>query len=267
MRTTPMHAQHSVLNSSDLERLLVIIDTSLKVRLRHHFFSWTQGVLQALLPHDGLVCVLHDPRLNQPQVDFVTSMVVAEPDADYLRRANVGLYVDLARNWRRNERRAVTYVRDCAHGEFDEAALQRFARMPFRRLVAHGMCGLSGEISGFFGLLCAGGEAAPRELYLFEALLPHLYTTWLRVVSEQPPSLPDTDLPIELSMLTGRQIEIMRWVHEGKSNIEIGLILGISALTVKNHVQKILRKLNVQNRTQAVAKCLSHSILKSPARS
>jgi len=38
-------------------------------------------------------------------------------------------------------------------------------------------------------------------------------------------------------------------------------ILEISPLTVKNHVQKILRKLNVQNRTQAVGKAMALRIL------
>jgi DNA-binding NarL/FixJ family response regulator len=102
---------------------------------------------------------------------------------------------------------------------------------------------------------------------LLELLLPHFHSTWLRVQYDRPPEAPAAEAPIEFSMLTARQIEIMRWVHEGKSNIEISMVLGISALTVKNHVQKILRKLNVQNRTQAVAKCLSHNILRSPARS
>jgi len=55
--------------------------------------------------------------------------------------------------------------------------------------------------------------------------------------------------------------EILKWIHVGKSNIEIGTILAISPLTVKNHVQKILRKLNVQNRTQAVGKALALRIL------
>jgi DNA-binding CsgD family transcriptional regulator len=62
-------------------------------------------------------------------------------------------------------------------------------------------------------------------------------------------------------ILTGRELEILHWVYEGKSNMEIGMILGISGLTVKNHVQNILRKLNVQNRTQAVAKGLSLNLL------
>ncbi|MND01496.1 Transcriptional regulatory protein DegU [compost metagenome] len=63
------------------------------------------------------------------------------------------------------------------------------------------------------------------------------------------------------SVLTVRETEILKWIYHGKSNIEIGMILSISALTVKNHVQKILRKLNVLNRTQAVGKALALRIL------
>jgi DNA-binding NarL/FixJ family response regulator len=39
----------------------------------------------------------------------------------------------------------------------------------------------------------------------------------------------------------------------GLSNVAIGGKLAISPLTVKNHMQKILRKLHVRNRTQAAA--------------
>ena len=57
-------------------------------------------------------------------------------------------------------------------------------------------------------------------------------------------------------MLTVRELDILKWIYLGKSNFEIGAILKISPLTVKNHVQKILRKLNVVNRTQAIGKAL-----------
>jgi DNA-binding CsgD family transcriptional regulator len=49
----------------------------------------------------------------------------------------------------------------------------------------------------------------------------------------------------------------LNWICRGKNNIEIGLILGLSQFTVKNHVQKILRRLNVLNRAQAVGKALA----------
>jgi DNA-binding CsgD family transcriptional regulator len=56
--------------------------------------------------------------------------------------------------------------------------------------------------------------------------------------------------------LTEREIEIMRWTEMGKTNPEIGSILSISAFTVKNHLQRIFRKLNVSNRAQAVGEFL-----------
>jgi DNA-binding CsgD family transcriptional regulator len=46
----------------------------------------------------------------------------------------------------------------------------------------------------------------------------------------------------------------MGWVCSGKTNVEIGLILDISSFTVKNHLQRIFKKLDVVNRSQAVAK-------------
>jgi DNA-binding CsgD family transcriptional regulator len=54
--------------------------------------------------------------------------------------------------------------------------------------------------------------------------------------------------------LSERERQVLQWVRQGKTNHEIGQILSISPLTVKNHVQKILRKLNVSNRAQAAAR-------------
>ena len=54
--------------------------------------------------------------------------------------------------------------------------------------------------------------------------------------------------------LSVREMEIMEWVRMGKTNQEIGMILDISAFTVKNHMQRIFKKLDVLNRAQAVAK-------------
>ena len=54
--------------------------------------------------------------------------------------------------------------------------------------------------------------------------------------------------------MSERELDIMRWVCKGKTNGEIGQILDISFFTVKNHLQRIFRKLDVLNRAQAVAK-------------
>jgi len=61
-------------------------------------------------------------------------------------------------------------------------------------------------------------------------------------------------------LITERETEILRHVQMGKSNDEIAHLLNISPLTVKNHVQKILQKLNVNNRAHAVAKAIALKI-------
>ncbi len=53
--------------------------------------------------------------------------------------------------------------------------------------------------------------------------------------------------------LTAREREILELASGGKSSAEIGQILGISETTTNNHIGRILKKLNVGSRAQAVA--------------
>ena len=65
--------------------------------------------------------------------------------------------------------------------------------------------------------------------------------------------MPDTGLPdcIQPGLLTARQLEILREVAAGHSNKAIARTLAISINTVEAHVSRIIRKLKVDNRTQA----------------
>jgi DNA-binding CsgD family transcriptional regulator len=56
-----------------------------------------------------------------------------------------------------------------------------------------------------------------------------------------------------IRQLTPRETEILSWVAYGKSNAEIGAILGISSTTVGKHLEHIYPKLGVENRTAAAS--------------
>lgn len=58
--------------------------------------------------------------------------------------------------------------------------------------------------------------------------------------------------------LSPREVEILQHIARGRSNKEIAYTLGISRQTVKNHVTSILRKLGVNDRTQAAVYALRH---------
>jgi len=61
----------------------------------------------------------------------------------------------------------------------------------------------------------------------------------------------DADTP--KAVLTDRQIDVLKRLTEGKSNMVIALELGLSEKTVKAHVTAIFKALKVLNRTQAAA--------------
>jgi DNA-binding NarL/FixJ family response regulator len=56
--------------------------------------------------------------------------------------------------------------------------------------------------------------------------------------------------------LSAREIQVLQLVAEGKSNKDIGVALGLSALTVKSHLARIARKLGTGDRAEMVATAL-----------
>ena len=56
--------------------------------------------------------------------------------------------------------------------------------------------------------------------------------------------------------LTPREAEVLFWISQGKSNHDIGVILGAKTGTICKHVGHILSKLGVENRTSAAVVAL-----------
>jgi DNA-binding NarL/FixJ family response regulator len=67
--------------------------------------------------------------------------------------------------------------------------------------------------------------------------------------------------------LTHREVEVLRLVAEGKTNAEIAASLFISVGTVKVHVERIIDKLGVSDRTQAAVRAVELGYLNSPSQS
>jgi two-component system, NarL family, response regulator DegU len=66
--------------------------------------------------------------------------------------------------------------------------------------------------------------------------------------------------------LTPRELEVLGLMKLGRTNRQIATDLAISLGTAKNHVEHIITKLRVSDRTQAVVKALELRILDLPER-
>lgn len=63
------------------------------------------------------------------------------------------------------------------------------------------------------------------------------------------------------SELTGREMDVLRQIVAGHSNREIGKLLNISEATVKTHINSLLGKLGVTDRTQAATTALQRGLV------
>jgi DNA-binding NarL/FixJ family response regulator len=73
-----------------------------------------------------------------------------------------------------------------------------------------------------------------------------------RLVEELVRFAPPGEAPAALAELTDRELDVLRLIAGGHSNAEIGAALLISQATVKTHVTRVLSKLGLRDRVQAV---------------
>jgi DNA-binding NarL/FixJ family response regulator len=91
--------------------------------------------------------------------------------------------------------------------------------------------------------------AAIRTVAAGNALLSPAVTK--RVIT-QFARVPTPTAPAGLDELTARELEVFGLIADGRSNAEIGAELFISETTVKTHVTRVLQKLHLRDRVQAV---------------
>lgn len=237
--------------------LLRIIRQSMRISKHLDLLEWLQGDVQNLLSHDVLIAAWGDFSLGLIQMDVISPL--PNMRTRHLEECNLTpLLQSLFNNW--SDQGSQTILLSTSQHRWADA-LQEDHEMAtvLRRMVTavvHGIKDHRGRHDCLYVALTAKEDFGLRNKQMLPIVLPYIDAALRQIpplLKSAPDELPQ-DLIVEDSRLSVRESEIMEWVRLGKTNGEIATILNISTFTVKNHMQRILRKLDVVNRAQAVAK-------------
>ena len=252
-----------ILSQREEEQVVRAIEAGLDVQRLRQLFIWSQGQLRGLLPHSIMVCLRLGDNDEVLQVECLNSLPRDAAELQRLCDPADGLALRLARHCR--ERGSLACLIAGAPQLADPPALAQFRRELGHHQLGNALAQGTERLPGgatFFALFAMSDDPSARHAFFLSLMLPYLHMAFLRVLANREASaMPSPHASSRPTTLTLREIEVLGWVTKGKSNPEIGQILELSALTVKNHLQKIYRKLQVNNRVQALSRCQELKLL------
>lgn len=260
-------------------------EASLRIKEHMDLFLWLQGDVQRFVPHEVLIAAWGDFSTSSLSFDVISPLprlrtenlyVLGSASRAAISACRHGAAIDgvgpcgvvpflvrMRDRWhgvgcsplavlRRDEVRSLDFI--CAGCDPDASGLLSMMRSS----LVHGFSDQRGKHECIYVFLSTKDLSDSVYRRNLRFLLPYVDNS-LRQVAHLPIQHAEPESggniavePEEPSGLSQREIEIMEWVRIGKTNYEVGMILNISAFTVKNHLQRIFKKLDVTNRAQAV---------------
>lgn len=272
--------------------VLAAAEASMRIEGHMDLCLWLQGDVQQFLPHEVLIAAWGDFAADSISFDVISPLSPLRTETLYvLGNSNISaiescrksakmasdkkcgplpFLKNLRNRWHEIGCTPYTVIREaddpsvidfiCPQCHTESADV--LSRM--RSSLVHGFSDQRGNLECIYVFLSAQDLSDPvfhRSLRFFMPYLDHS----MRQVAHLPVQAvaqasvaSERDYADEPSTLSPRESEIMHWVRVGKTNYEIGIILNISAFTVKNHLQRIFKKLGTSSRAQTVDK-LRHS--------
>jgi transcriptional regulator EpsA len=259
------------LSQTELNSFLNVVQESLSLKSHKELLLWLNKDVQQFVPHDILLTAWGDFSL-----ELIYLNVIAESPGprtgEVDKHAILPFLTECFERWVESNRSPLLLKLSEGNCNLKTHKNDTDSAIPaMHYALVHGIKDERGRHDCLYIAMSNSKLFEERSAQAFQFLLPYIDTA-LRQVAHIPAQYPDSaenkaehklaqgtdgDPVMQenaLGNLSQREANIMHWVCMGKTNAEIGQILDISFFTVKNHLQRIFRKINVQNRAQAVAK-------------
>ena len=240
-------------------------EVGLSVATRRDLFTWLRLHLHRFVPHDLAICHLLPPLPGHSPTHVFHSVPLDEALLRSLSQSGGRLWNGLRDAWLRAGRQPVSVplaqLNPCPEREGLLAA-------GVSHLLVHGVdatgCLRPEMMFAFVPTGAASEEAIAAGLALW---MPYLHASAVRALAtvERPPAGTSASASLAgaatSALLTAREVQVLTAVRDAKRTTEIAEQLGISPLTVKNHMRKIMGKLGARSRVHAVAEAMTRQII------
>lgn len=212
------------------------------------FLDRAYPILHKISPHEKFLCgIIAIPSFH---IKYYINVNFPENYFRCLVSGDNYLYCPVARNWYRL-RMPIYCDRNRVPAGADGNWLQKLDKFEIKNIVVHGLADIRNQAASYFSF--AGVKSfGEHENAIMQVIVPHLHialTSALRSVA-----LPHV-------LLSRREREVLQWICVGKTNEEIGQLLGISPWTAKIHVKNLMRKLKVSSREYVITKAFMLGIV------
>lgn len=241
----------------DPNALMNIIVRTTEVHDSETLLTLINDDVQQVLKHDVMVCGVGGVSPTGSYAHKVLHHNYPPQYFEELARPDGRVDSPLMQRWRVSQA-PVVFQNGRDNAEFPADWVTIFNKYDLRNTIAHGVLDVQRTLASYFIFSRMPGEIGEREVFALQLITPHLHLALVRALTTVQ----------EFSRMSGpsealseRQKQILRWINEGKTNWEIAQILEMTEKNVKYHVEQIFGKLQVRNRTQAVAKAMLLGIL------
>lgn len=247
------------LTADESARFVRLVSECGRIRRHYDIYRWLSGEVQHFLPHEILLSAWGDFGNGDVKLDLASGLPgvrtgqLAHCRVDPFVREAYGLWAGSGREpvlLKAADTQAIQHGCHCPI----HAALRGM-----RSVLVHGVHDKrSGHESLFIALSCGSftkGRGSLRFMSFLDLLVAQIDAAFRKVaafpVADARFALREGSNVLDLS---SRELEVLESMCRGRTNLEIAAALQISPFTVKNHVQRIFRKIGVTNRTQAAAR-------------
>ena len=253
------------LTGKELHRYHRVVARSVDVRSHFEVLTWLQGDMQRYLPHSILIAAWGNFQQGTINHDIISPLQGVRSQNSNPQLITPFLLALFSR-WLEFGKKPLALNTGQGGFQLDDSGLKNAVGDALRKMrsaMVHGIVDERGSHDCVYVTFSSKATFGDPERSAMAVVLPYIDTA-LRQVTHLPNQgagtiklVDGTKRAEEMDCdLTEREREVMHWVAGGKTNPEIASILDISAFTVKNHMQRVFKKLEVTNRAQAVSKIM-----------